>query len=810
MTSLRSLDSLSDQLPQASIPLASEGDTHVPRFIQRYVAFLEKAKWFVILFWVLAVGGCVYPALQVFPATRIFFDPPEGSDTYIANQILSKYFPQYVKEAVSVLLINTTAEPIAESEYVRGIVEDVYDSLGKKGYGEDYVTGKVDYFTLNDAGLTGLANATINVSGPSQAMIVTIHIAEMYSTRASAFTTDLMDIVDDWNKKLKPGYSLYRTGSKVLFEDFVAYLLEELITTDSITATFALIVIVLFVGSVPLILLPLANLVTSIVVSMAVLYGLAQVWMVASFVPGILLSLTLAITIDYSFFLLVRYNREIAEAPTEQRRAVLRTVGFAGQVISVSGMTLAISFLGLVLLGVGFMNGVGVGCFVALLIMISSNLSLGPSLLLAFPNFFGRRLCWRCKTGAMEDSIWFKLAHFGTTTKGAIILLLVTIAVTVPVIIGVKWFKEVDDMSLIFISALDSVEALSAIQNYFPPGSIFPIYATAETKDWTGIFSPEYFNESQDFIRKIISDTNQGIAGDSILALSWPFGSPIEFGFAEKLDQINPNYKYLESQLKNARGDNNSQAATMSLFTTFSPTTARFGEFCTQLLKSSKDFAESHTENFNWTVTGIQLGVRALSDRAYDRFPMMLGITLAVAAVFIGGTLRSVVLPIRLVVTVGWTVAWTYGLESFVFCKGVSSDGIYWVVPLMLTTIVVGLGCDYDIFLFTRVSELRAEGKTPDRAIAEGYYHTGEVITGAGLVMAIAFSGLALSGMPTLRQMGVFLAGSVLLDTFIVRMLMVPPLLHFLGRFNWWPNKYSRRDFHEDTSYSLIHAPLAS
>jgi uncharacterized membrane protein YdfJ with MMPL/SSD domain len=197
----------------------------------------------------------------------------------------------------------------------------------------------------------------------------------------------------------------------------------------------------------------------------------------------------------------------------------------------------------------------------------------------------------------------------------------------------------------------------------------------------------------------------------------------------------------------------------------------------------------------------------------------MLTITILVVGLFVGGAMRSIILPIRLVVTVGWTVAWTFGLESLVFCQGIFDwispeisnhhEGLYWVVPLLLTTIIVGLGCDYDIFLFTRITELRAEGKSTDEAIAEGYYHTGEVITGAGLVMAIAFSGLAASAMPTLKQVGVFLATSVLLDTFVVRMLMVPPILHFLGRYNWWPNKFSTKEEYKEVTV-FEYEPLPS
>jgi uncharacterized membrane protein YdfJ with MMPL/SSD domain len=140
-----------------------------------------------------------------------------------------------------------------------------------------------------------------------------------------------------------------------------------------------------------------------------------------------------------------------------------------------------------------------------------------------------------------------------------------------------------------------------------------------------------------------------------------------------------------------------------------------------------------------------------------------------------------------------------------IFCGGVldwispsfshNSGGLYWIVPLVALSIIVGLGIDYDVFLFTRITEARKDGMPPGEVIRFGYYHTGSVITGAGIVMSIAFCGLIFSKQFVLRQLGFFLSTSVLLDTFIIRMLVVPTLLYFLGDLNWWPMKMPKPIF---------------
>jgi uncharacterized membrane protein YdfJ with MMPL/SSD domain len=295
----------------------------------------------------------------------------------------------------------------------------------------------------------------------------------------------------------------------------------------------------------------------------------------------------------------------------------------------------------------------------------------------------------------------------------------------------------------------------------------------------------------------LISATDGGISNKSVVSMSVVDGYFLDFELAEIMIGL-PEYQYLLNRVRSVTADG--AAATMILYTTFSPISPEFEDFNTKIREVMNDFVKTAT--YNWTLGGLEILVRDLSDRSYKHFPIMLAATLVIVAIFVGVPMRSIILPIRLVFTLGYTVAWTYGMESLIFCYGIfdwistsinhNQHDMYWLVPLTMTTIVVGLGCDYDIFLFTRITELRAEGKSVDEAIRQGYYHTGEVITGAGLVMAIAFSGLATSEMPIVREIGTFLAVSVLLDTFVVRMLIVPPLLHFLGRFNWWPSSLSK------------------
>jgi uncharacterized membrane protein YdfJ with MMPL/SSD domain len=109
------------------------------------------------------------------------------------------------------------------------------------------------------------------------------------------------------------------------------------------------------------------------------------------------------------------------------------------------------------------------------------------------------------------------------------------------------------------------------------------------------------------------------------------------------------------------------------------------------------------------------------------------------------------------------------------------------VPPILCFTLLVGLGLDYHIFLLNRVMEYRMQGYCDREAVVLGLASTGGVITAAGLIMAVAFLGTMLAPQPVLYQLSFFIILAVLVDTFIVRAMLVPSMMVTLGEYNWWP-----------------------
>jgi RND superfamily putative drug exporter len=150
--------------------------------------------------------------------------------------------------------------------------------------------------------------------------------------------------------------------------------------------------------------------------------------------------------------------------------------------------------------------------------------------------------------------------------------------------------------------------------------------------------------------------------------------------------------------------------------------------------------------------------------------------------------LRSLVAPAYLILTVLLSLLATLGLTTLVFQIIAGQPGVAWWLPPFLFVMLVALGADYNIFLMSRIREEARLHTTAD-ATARGLALTGHVITSAGLILAGTFGALLLAPLRSLQQYGFAVTVGILLDTFVVRSLLVPSIAVMLGRHNWWPSR---------------------
>ena len=167
---------------------------------------------------------------------------------------------------------------------------------------------------------------------------------------------------------------------------------------------------------------------------------------------------------------------------------------------------------------------------------------------------------------------------------------------------------------------------------------------------------------------------------------------------------------------------------------------------------------------------------------------LIVPLVLLVVCLILIAVLRALVAPGYLIATVVLSFAATLGLATFAFTEVFETEGLAFNLELMAFIFLVALGVDYNIFLMTRARE-EAAGRGTREGVLAALVHTGGVVTGAGLILAGTFATLTLLPLEELVQIGATVAFGVLLDTFLVRALLIPAITYRLGDRAWWPSR---------------------
>jgi RND superfamily putative drug exporter len=166
---------------------------------------------------------------------------------------------------------------------------------------------------------------------------------------------------------------------------------------------------------------------------------------------------------------------------------------------------------------------------------------------------------------------------------------------------------------------------------------------------------------------------------------------------------------------------------------------------------------------------------------------LIVPLVLLVVGLILAAVLRALVAPAFLIVTVVASFAATLGLCTFLFSE-LGTEGTAFNLVLLAFLFLVALGVDYNIFLMARARE-ESVGRGTREGTLVALVNTGGVVTGAGLILAGTFATLTLLPLEELVQIGATVAIGVLLDTFVVRALLIPAIAYRLGERTWWPSR---------------------
>ncbi len=555
------------------------------------------------------------------------------------------------------------------------------------------------------------------------------------------------------------GAQVYVTGPAGVLADF-AEAFGEIDGLLLLVALGVVLLILLIVYRSPV--LPVIVLLTSILALGAasfVIYQLAanDVITLNGQSQGILFILVIGAATDYSLLLVSRFREELrrTEYQVDAMRATLRgTV----EAILASGGTVILGVMTLVLSELNSNRGLGPVAAVGVAFAMLASLTFLPAVLV----MLGRKAFWPVRPKldlthpqAQVGGFWARVA--ATVDHKPRVVLLGSLAVLLGLCAFVPMFKaEGVPQSDFFLVSVESTEGQDALARHFPAGS----------GSETIVIGPA----------ELIADMTDVIAANDGVASVVPQVDGPPGPDAQPL-VVDGNVLLLATLVDQA----DSVAA----------------EETVQELRSDLDAVS--TQALVGGTTAIQLDTKAAAQRDLRVIiPAVLLVTLIVLVLL----LRAIVAPLVLIATVVVSFAATIGLSAIVFFVILDLPGADASVPLFAFVFLAALGVDYNIFLMTRAREETI--KHGNRAgMLRALAVTGGVITSAGIVLAATFSALALLPLLFLFEIAFLVAAGVLIDTLIVRSLVVPSAVIVIGPRTWWPSRLARESHELDEETAL-------
>lgn len=589
---------------------------------------------------------------------------------------------------------------------------------------------------------------------------------------------DAVDAIrDTFDKSLSgsSGLHLYLTGGVATNVDTNA----QQSTSQQLTESFSsLLILLLLLLTYRSLLAPLVNIIpAAIALALAdpIVAESSKIGVsVSSITQAMLTVLILGAGTDYGLFLILRMREELRRGLTP-KEAVVEAMAQVGESITFAALTVIGALLCLLVASFSLYSGLGPGLAIGIGIMAAAALTLLPALLA----IFGHALFWPKRFGEPKEDktgMWERVGdhvikHPVLTLIGGVLLLGGLTAGYAGV--GNAGFGSVGGGP----KGSDSAAGSAVLADNYPASALNPTSVLFEF--------PSAVWSSLDKVDTAQKELQSAGPFSSVTGPLNPTGKQLSVSYVEKNHaKISALRQYVSADGKTVQfltslkaGDPGGTAALDAVPSMRSATT-----------RIAKDVGASDSG-----VSGLAPVSYDINRIANDDLKTILPIVLAVIAILLALLVRSLVAPIYLILSVLLSYGAALGLACIIFVHIGGAAGINFVIPFLLFIFLMALGEDYNILMMARIRE-EAAHKTLSEAIHRALHLTGTTITSAGVILAGTFAVSGLLGSTSqLRQIGWAIALGVLMDTFLVRTLLVPSTALLLGRWNWWPSRLGRK-----------------
>jgi putative drug exporter of the RND superfamily len=514
----------------------------------------------------------------------------------------------------------------------------------------------------------------------------------------------------------------------------------------------AAVVLLIAFGSLLAMLLPLVTAIAGVGGGLMAIAPLTHAMNVVDIAPILGALIGLGVGIDYALFIVTRHRRGLRSGLTPEEAAV-KAIDTSGRAVLFAGSTVCIALLGILILGVGFLNGLAVASALTVVFTVLATVTLLPALL----GVFGMRVLSRRQLRGVaprDIALWARWA--GAAERRPAILVAAAAAVMLILAIPVLSLRLGSSDQGNDPSSTTTRQAYDLLADGFGPGFNGPLLLVAQTSSPADAAALRTLEADLPTVAGVTSVRQIAAASGTEVIQVTPGTSPEAKATSE-----------LISTLRNGTIPAAAHGTTLRVY--IGGVTATFADFATVV--------DAKLPWFILTIVGLSFLLLVVAFRSL-LIPATAAVMNLLAAAATFGVLTAF-------------FQWGWGTDAF----GLGQAGpVEAFLPVVTLAILFGLSMDYQVFLVSRMNEEWVHGRRNSDAVRTGQVETARVITAAATIMICVFMTFSLLGQRDVAEFGIGLAAAVALDAFILRTVLVPAAMHLFGNANWWlPRWLDRR-----------------
>ena len=623
----------------------------------------------------------------------------------------------------------------------------------------------------NDVGVPSGGAPRIERAGDTRVVMVPLKVPGDRNEAADTIVELRKDIIAGESRNV----DIQLIGQQALWAGMQDVTKEDLESAEFTGFPVVLLILLAVFGSLAAAVLPLALGFAAVMLTGAEIFFLAQATEMSVFVTNVASMIGIGVAVDYSLFVLARYREEIQRGrdPDEARRISMRTSGIA---VVFSGVTVLISLGGLFLVDSQTLRSMALGAIIVVSVSILGAITLLPALM----RLLGRRAYSRGRVATITGLL-VRARRSARRRRGR------THPDLAPGGFWQTWTRRVTRRPILAAAVSAAVMlalAYPALSLEFGNGALeqFP-------KD----------NESRVAAERAAAVTGEGAAGPALVMARFREGGARDARNEAAVERFVARTK--RDDRVAAVGKPALSRDGTAVLISVTPRKHFESDEADALLSTLRSDANALAGVARVDVGGATAFNRDFVDLISGSMWKILLFVLLFSYLVLLVLLRSVFLPLKAVLMNLLSVGAAYGVLVAVFQWG-WADGflgfeslgyIQAITPPFLLAVVFGLSMDYEVFLLTRIRErYQATGDT-QQAVAEGLAASARTITSAAAIMVAVFAVFAMTGVPSIKEIGLGLSVAIALDATLVRLVLVPATMEIMGQWNWWLPKWLDR-----------------